>query len=82
MVEILSVTFLYIHTMKLINMFVIIYGKETGRCLHDDASSFTGTLIRDLSPGSVWFWALIMLNMAISMQCGDDAGVMTDPIWS
>ena len=27
-------------------MFVIIYGKETGRCLHDDANSFTETLIR------------------------------------
>ena len=68
-----------IRWMELVKRFVISYGNETRRWLHNDTMVFTETLIRDVSPWSVWCRTLIMLNLIINMQCGDDTRRLTDP---
>ena len=61
----------------------IVHGCEVTRdkLLYGD-NSFTETFISDLLPKHVWFWALIMLNLVINMQSGDNTRGLIDQIWS
>ena len=61
----------------------IVHGCEVTRdkLLYGD-NSFTETFISGPLPKHVWFRALIMLNLVISMQSGDNTRGLIDQIWS